>query len=134
VTAAEDDRDAAVHLEVRAGWQRACEAWDDAAHHDALLGLVAQHNCFAWAAARYRERAGDAVADRQLERLRKAATAAMFATATVRAQREPTPYRSSIAVLVVLLILVVLGVVYLKTVRPEQPAVAPPPAPTPARH
>ena len=49
--------------------------------HEALLGLVAQHSCFAWAAARYKERAGDPVAD-AAARARCAArrVATMFAT------------------------------------------------------
>ena len=83
-----------MHDEVTAAWDRVVEDWDDPARHDALIGLVAQHNCFVWAAARYKERAGDPIADKQLERLRRAATATMLATATARPEASQ-PYRKT---------------------------------------
>jgi hypothetical protein len=73
-----------VHETLEAAWQRAVEQWDDPARHEVLIGLVAQHSAFAWAAAKYKARAGDPIADAQLERLRKSVTATMLATATVR--------------------------------------------------
>jgi hypothetical protein len=117
------------HEAVRAAWQRVVESWDDAARHDAFVGLVAQHNCFAWAAARYKERAGDAVADRQLERLRRAATATMLATATVREEHQRQPYRSTLIALIAMLLLAVIGLVCTKMVADNQPTRTTPRAP-----
>jgi hypothetical protein len=95
-------------------WDQAVAHWDDPARHDALLAQVATFSCFAWAAARYRERAGDPVADAALARLRKAATATMLATATVRPDDEKVPYRNAILILIALVILVVVGMMYAK--------------------
>jgi hypothetical protein len=67
---------------VTAAWDALAAHWDDQARHDALLGLVAQHGCYAWAAAKYKERGDDPIAQRQLERVRKSALATMFATAS----------------------------------------------------
>ena len=113
---------------MRAAWDRVVEQWDDAARHDAFVGLVAQHNCFAWAAARYKERAGDAVADRQIERLRRAATATLMATATVREEKQKQPYASLLVVLIGLLVMALLGLVCTKIVAENQPARATKPA------
>jgi hypothetical protein len=96
---------------VQAAWDDAVAHWDDPAKHTALLGLAAQHDCFAWAAARYKERAGDPIADKQLEKLRNAAVAAMFAKAP-RKQDTETPYRSTLVVLAALLLILVLGLVF----------------------
>ncbi len=84
------------------------------ARHDALLGAVATSSSYAWAAARYRERAGDPIADRALERLRKAATATMLATATVRPDETPMPYRNAVLILIALVILMAVGTIYAK--------------------
>lgn len=100
-----------MHEDVTSAWDRVTEQWDDPARHDALLALVVQHNCFAWAAARYKERSGDAIADRQLDRLRRAATATMLATATARTRKEETPYRKVIVWLAVMLAMLLLGLV-----------------------
>ena len=119
-----------MHADVEAAWERVVESWDDPARHDALIGLVAQHSAFAWAAGKYKERAGDAVADKQLERIRKAATATMFATAAKK-QTEETPYKRTMVIFVVLLLLMILGLVGVKLVhdtRTQQDA--PPPRPT----
>jgi len=99
---------------VVAAWDQAVANWDDPARHDALLAQVATFSCFAWAAARYRERAGDPVADKALERLRKAATATMLATATVRKDEEKVPYRNAILILIALVILIAVGMIYAK--------------------
>jgi hypothetical protein len=79
--------DGAIPDAVRDAWQRAVDGWDDPDRHKTFLGVVAQHHCFRYAAARYKERAGDAIADRQLERVRAAALATMTATATARPGR-----------------------------------------------
>ena len=97
---------------VTAAWDAAVAAWDDASKHDALLALVATHSCYAWAAGKYKTRAGDPIADKALERLRKAATATMLATATVRPEQTQMPYRNTLMVLLVLVIMIGVGVVY----------------------
>ena len=102
---------------VKAAWEDAVAHWDDPAKHTALLGLVAQHNCFAWAAARYKERAGDAVADKQLERLRTSAVATMFATSAAHKKDEPTPFRATLILMIALLVALVVGLVVVKTIH-----------------
>lgn len=96
---------------VQAAWDDVVAHWDDPAKHAKLLGLVAQHDAFAWGAARYKERAGDPVADKQLERLRSAAVAAMFAKST-RKKDESTPYRTTLVLLAALLLMLVLALVF----------------------
>jgi len=96
---------------VQAAWEDAVAHWDDPAKHTALLGLVAQHNCFAWAAARYKERAGDAIADQQLARVQSSAVAAMFVQ-SARKKAEPQPYRQTLILLAALLLMLVLGLVF----------------------
>jgi hypothetical protein len=96
---------------VKAAWDDTVAHWDDPAKHTAFLGAVAQHDGFAWAAARYKERAGDPIADRQLEKLRTAAVAAMLAKAP-RAKDSDTPYRSTLIMLAALLLILVLGLVF----------------------
>jgi hypothetical protein len=122
-----------VHEDVTAAWERVTEQWDDPARHDALIGLVAQHNCFAWAAARYKERAGDAVADKQLERLQRAATATMLAAASVRGQPERTPYKRTMVVMIVMLVMVVLGLLAAKVLH-DRRATSTPHTTKPARY
>jgi hypothetical protein len=127
-----------VHAEVEAAWQRVVEGWDEPARHEAMLGLVARHGEFAWAAARYKERAGDAIADKQLEKLRKAATATLFATATKKRGEDP-PYKRTIVIFIVLILMLMIGLLGVKMMHDTRPhpddAVPRPPAPTtPARH
>lgn len=112
-----DARDAAVPEPVRAAWTRATAAWGDHARHDDLLGLVASHNAYAWAAGRYRTRGDDPVARRQLERLRRAAEATLLASATVRAGAETKPYRGTAGVLAVLVVVIVVGLLYAVVMR-----------------
>lgn len=125
---------------VEAAWTRAVEQWDDPARHEALLGLVAQHSAFAWAAARYKERAGDPIAERQLERLQKSATATMLATAARKPNAKDGPYRRTILFVALLLVMVVLGLVYTKVIAVDHqrrthalPAKPVPAKPLPAR-
>lgn len=89
---------------VSSAWDQVVAHWDEPKRHDALLGLVASYSCYAWVAGRYRERAGDPVAEQQLERIRKAATIALFATASKRP--DATRRAGSIAMLVLLLCIV----------------------------
>jgi hypothetical protein len=117
-----------VHDDVLTAWERAVERWDDPARHDAVIAAVVQHNGFAWAAARYKERAGDAIADRQLDRLRKAATATLFATATVRDDTHATPYRKVMMWFALLVVMLLLGLVFTRLVIDTTPRSEPTPA------
>ncbi len=92
----------AVAEAVKAAWDQVVAHWAEPKRHEALLGLVATYNCYAWVAGRYRERAGDPIAELQLDRIRKAATFALLATASKRP--DTTKHGGRIAVLVVLLI------------------------------
>jgi len=118
-----DARDAAVSPAVREAWTRATCAWDDAARHDELLQQAAAHDAYAWAAGRYRTRGGDAIARRQLDRLRRAAEATLLASATARRDVTVRPYRATRRVLAILLATIAAGAVYATLVRgPVPPA------------
>jgi len=93
-------------------WQAALDAWDDAARHDELLRLVSQHDAYTWAVARYRSRPADAMRDRQLSRLAKAAELMMYASATKQERAAPTPYRNFLIVVVVLLVATMVGLMF----------------------
>lgn len=124
-----DAHDAAVPEPVRKGWTRAMGAWNTAAAHDELLQLVAAHNCYAWAAGRYRTRGRDPVAQRQLDRLRRAAEATLLASATARRDTATKPYRAARSVLAILIVAVVVGAVYAMVVRNRPRAVTAAPVP-----
>lgn len=119
-------REAEVPEAVHAAWARAAEAWSDPARHDELLRQVAAHRCYAWAAGRYRTRGGDPIAERQLDRLRRAAEATLLAGATVRREAAPGPYRGTVGVLAVLIAAVLVGLVYAALARgPSDATIAP---------
>jgi hypothetical protein len=128
-----------VPAEVAAAWDRVIEAWDDGERHDALLRRVAQHDAYAWAAARYRDakraapaspspfrsypdHAVDAIADRQLDRMRRAAEATLYASASAREDRARSPYRATTAILAMLIFAVVAGLVFATALRRLPPA------------
>lgn len=123
-----DARDAAVPEPVREAWTRTTEHWDDPAQHDELLRLVVTNNVYAWAAGRYRTRGGDPIAQRQLERLRRAAEITMFASATVRPEAKRASYRSLTSVLVVLIIVIAAGLLYAMVIHVSGRARRPPAA------
>lgn len=109
-------REASVPREVRAAWQRTLDGWQDARRHDDFVGLVAAHQCFAWAAACYREierkRPGDVMVDRQLARMRKSAEATLAIQSTPREAAAQVPYRAARRFLGILVIAIVVGVGY----------------------
>jgi hypothetical protein len=123
-----------VREDLVAAWDRTVEQWDDIARHDALLALVVQHSEFAWAAARYKERGDDAIAKERQERLRKAATATLLATAKVREPDEASPYKKIMIWLVVLVTMLVLGLVFTRIVVNNTPPKSAPAKSPPARH
>lgn len=110
-------RDSAVPEPVHQAWSRATAQWDDAAVHDELLRLVVTNNCYAWAAGRYRTRDADPVAQRQLERLRRAAEVTLLASAAVRPDASKGPYRSVGSVLAVLVVVIAAGLLYATVIR-----------------
>jgi hypothetical protein len=110
-------RDAAVPQPVHEAWAHAAAAWDDPARHDELLRQVATHRCYAWAAGHYRARLPDAIAERQLDRLRRAAEATLLATATVRRNAEMRPYRVTRGVLAFLIAVIAAGLLYATVIR-----------------
>jgi hypothetical protein len=110
-------RDASVPGPVHEAWAHAAAAWEDPARHDELLRQVASRNCYAWAAGRYRARLPDAIAERQLDRLRRAAEATLLATATVRPDAEMRPYRVTRGVLAFLIAVIAAGLLYATVIR-----------------
>ncbi len=119
-------RDSEIPEAVRAAWSAVVsspEAWVEQARHDAFVQLVASASAFAWAAGQYqeirRQRPDDAIAVRQLERVRRTAEAAMLATTTVREVKQ-SPYRSATAILVMLVVLLIAGAVYARFMREAQ--------------
>ena len=116
--------------EVEAAWA-ACEAeWDNASRHDKLFELVTANDCFAFAAGKYKARAGDAIADRALERIRKAAMAKMMATGTARKESERTPFRATMALMIFLLVAAIAGLGYVASMKKHSPLPPPPPTHT----
>jgi ribosomal protein S27E len=119
-------RDAPVSVSVpeavQAAWARTVQDWNAAARHDELLRLVVNNNSYAWAAGRYRTRGRDAVAVRQLDRLRRAAEAAFLAGATPRTE-APTRKSSRVRrrVLALLITMIAAGALYAMGLA-EQPA------------
>jgi hypothetical protein len=99
---------------VCAVWERLADSWGDAGRHEAFVALVAQYGCYAWAAARYHERAGDPIADAQLARLRELAVERLIPAA--RERRRRIGVIGLVGVLVGSLILVlVLGFLFLSS-------------------
>lgn len=120
-------------VELEALWERVVEGWDEPARHQALMGMVAQKGEYAWAAAKYKERAGDAIAAKQLEKIRKAATVSMFATASKKPAEDP-PYKRTMVIFIVLLIMLFILLVGVKLVHDTRPHPDEAPRPTtPAR-
>lgn len=116
-------RDAEIPEAVREAWAgllASPEAWAEQGRHDAFVQLVAADQLFAWAAGQYQEirlqRPEDAVALRQLDRVRRTAEAAMLASAAVREVKQ-SPYRSATAILVMLVVLLIAGAVYARFMR-----------------
>jgi hypothetical protein len=101
----------------RVAWDRARAQWDDTAAHDELLRLTTLHGCYAWVAAQDRKvqgesEAGDAVAERQLERVRRAAEAALLASGAPRAAPKNKTYQSTILLLGLIVIMILIGIIY----------------------
>lgn len=120
------DADAAIPEPVRDAWQRVVDGWDDPARHDELFRVVAQHNCFAWAAGRYRQRKDDPVADARLAKLRRAAEVTLLATATARRARVRAPGKPVAILLAALVLALLLALVLTVVIRNRNHATAVP--------
>lgn len=119
---------------VRHAWAKLRDQWDQPAAHEEFLGLVAVHRSFHWAARQYRQARGDdgdPIADRGLQRMRRAAEASLLTSAGPRADGK-LPYRSSLLVLLLLVILMGVGLLYVK-VRSSTSSRPPAPNTRPAR-
>jgi hypothetical protein len=112
-----NESDRAVSPDIRTAWDRVLERWQDEAGHDALFHLIAARGEYGWAAGRYRaqarERSGDAIARRHMERIRRAIEATMVVTATARDRSQASPYKNAVALLGVLIVVLVIGMFYL---------------------
>jgi len=108
-------RDETVPAVLRTAWDKLDEAWDDDARHDAVLVLATEYHELGWVAGRYREaakaREGDPRAAAMLDKIKRA-TEAMLTATVPRTTKQPMPYRSSIAILAFLVVMIVLGVAY----------------------
>jgi uncharacterized Zn finger protein (UPF0148 family) len=124
-------RDMAVPDAMREAWTHTTEHWEAAAAHDQLLRLTVSNNCFAWTAGRYRRRDRDAIAERSLERLRRAAEVTLMASATARRDEEARPYRAVTSVLAVLIAVIIAGLLYAMIRDRGAPATAGPPPSAP---
>jgi preprotein translocase subunit Sss1 len=100
-----------------------------------LFALIAARGEYGWAAGRYREqareRAGDQVAPRQMDRIRRAIEATMVVTATARDKPQASPYKNTATLLGVLIVLLIVGTVYMliKSRGSASPDDQPPPPP-----
>lgn len=102
---------------IKAAWARVIASWDDEARHDALFRLVAETGEYGWAAARYREQAksrpDSPIATKQQEKLRRAIEATLIVSATTREKPQAAPYKSTLTMLGVLVIMLIIGMFYL---------------------
>lgn len=114
-------RDAEVPARMVAVWDDAVARWNEPAAHDAVVAAAADLSCFAWVAARYRERdrEGDEIARAQLARIARATEAALTIGSHARRANVPakTPYRG-IQMMVAVLVLAVLGAWLYARLRP----------------
>lgn len=106
--------------ELETAWQVVLDKWEDQAAHDKLIALVAQSGSYAWAAIRYKQRAGDPTADAQLERIRKSAIATMFATGSKRREPDP-PYKRTMVIFGILIVMMVFGLIAVKLIHAARP-------------
>ena len=115
-----------MQVELEAVWQNVVDSWDVPARHEALMGLVAQKGAFAWAAGKYKERAGDPIADKQLEKIQKAAVATMFATSAKKRETD-SPYKRTILIFIALIVMIFIGLIGVKMIHDTKANLPKPP-------
>lgn len=125
---------AAVPERVQVAWDAVTAGWEEPARHAAFISIVVATDSLAWAARQYGQHKGDPIASAQLERLRKAGLAAMFATATPKPDKK-RPFRMVQILLFVVVIMVVTGLLILRSLpqRPREKPPAPPVLPSQVR-
>lgn len=119
-------RESFVPRSVLAAWEAVDANWSDPHLHDVLLGVVAEFDQFAWAASKYRERTGDAIALAQLARIARAAEATMLASASARPEKA-SPYKSLTLLLGVFVFVILAGVFYAMVIQAKTENQPPPP-------
>jgi len=137
--------DASVPDVARAAWERVKTQWEEPAAHDELLRLTTLHGCYAWVAARYREVRGeagppfresggtsDSIAERQLDRIRRAAEAAMLTSASPRPDQGTKAYQSAKMLLGLVVLMMLIGLAYAGYRRMTAATDRAPPSPRPA--
>lgn len=130
------ERDLAVPAEIKAAWDGVLEGWTTEAKHDALFNLIAARGEYGWAAGRYREQArerpGDPVAPKQMDRIRRAIEATMVVSATAREKPAASPYKNTATLLAVLIVVLILGMAYMFIKSRKGSSDDEPPPPRPA--
>jgi hypothetical protein len=114
-------REAAAPEPLVRAWELAVDEWSNTARHEEVLRLITQNDAYAWGAAKYRSRAGDPIADKFLERVRKSAEATMMTSAAARNVVAKNPYRNTIAMLVIVSLAIAGALIYayLKSNKPQ---------------
>jgi hypothetical protein len=117
--------------EVAAAWDRCLAGWSDAGRHEALAIAAAAHDAYPWVARRYHERLradpDDAIAAAREAAIGRIAEASLRASAGPRKDRpagvpgapSPTPYRSTMTVLIALVVLAATGTIYALVAAPS---------------
>jgi uncharacterized Zn finger protein (UPF0148 family) len=129
------ETEAQVSEPIKAAWDSVMESWDDEARHDKLFRLVAEAGEYTWAATRYREqsrtRPADSITTKQQEKIKRALEATLLVSSTRKEKADATPYKGTVMLLGILIIMMVLGGVYMfiksKNTKTEDP---PPPPPS----
>lgn len=123
-------RAASVPEAVSTAWQALQPAWDEQKRHDAIFELAARLDALAWLGGKYRERAktDDPIAKKQLEKVRKAAEATLFATASPRSDQRKR--NSLVALGVMALVLAIIGATVYLTASDKKPPAAASPTPS----
>lgn len=112
-----------VNEAVAAAWDKVVDDWTNQSRHDALLALATQAQAFQWLATKYRERAGDPIADAQLAKLTTAAMATMLtsSSASKGGTDYAAPYRRALMWMLVMVVMLVLGLIAMKLMASGHP-------------
>lgn len=116
-------------------WDAAVADWENPVRHDTLLTLAARHEAYGWTAKQYqtrlKENAGDVVAQQQIVRLRKAAELTLYATAAQRAPATKTPFKATIALIMIMIFLIIAALLVTYVLRGDKMKQRRPGAPAP---